>query len=129
MLDYLRRHFPTTLNAELAECLGVCMRSMIRKARELGLEKDPDWLMGVYAERRQMAHSASRRKGYPGAFQKGVRANPAGEFKKGEVRSPEVRRKIGEAIRRWCRTHPDRLKERARKTWETRRSKTTTITT
>ena len=33
MLDYLRKHYPTTLNEELAGCLGVSQRTMIRKAR------------------------------------------------------------------------------------------------
>ena len=32
MIDYLRRHFATTLNDELAGCLGVSRRTMIRKA-------------------------------------------------------------------------------------------------
>ena len=81
MLDYLRRHFPCTLNEELAGCLGVSHRTMIRKARELGLQKDPAWLKAICDERRQWAHSASRRLGYPGCFKKGHHASPATEFK------------------------------------------------
>lgn len=75
MLDYLRRNFPTMLNQELAECLGVSQSTMIRKAREMGLEKDKKWLQGIWDERRHMAHSAARRKGYPGGFKKGQHAN------------------------------------------------------
>lgn len=81
MLDYLRRHFATTLNDELAGCLGVSHRTMIRKARELGLKKDPAWLKTIWDERRKWAQSASRRLGYPGCFKKGQHASPATEFK------------------------------------------------
>ena len=60
MISFLRRHFATTLNEEMADCLGVSMRTMIRKARELGLEKDPEWLRKVWEERRMMAHVISK---------------------------------------------------------------------
>lgn len=79
MTDYLRRHFPTTLNDELAGCLGMSPRTMIRKARELGLQKDPAWLKAVWDERRRMAHAASRHQGgNSGQFRKGEHANPDG---------------------------------------------------
>jgi hypothetical protein len=121
MLDYLRRHFPTTLNEELAGCLGVSPRTMIRKARELGLEKDPEWLSAVWEERRKLAHVISKRKGYPGGFKKGERANPAGEFKAGEPRSEEMKRKQGEGMKRWYKRHPREASAKALKAWETRR--------
>lgn len=70
------------LNNDLSEWLGVSVRTVVRKARELGLEKDAAWLKDIYDERRMMAHSASKAKGYPGAFQKGMHASPATEFKK-----------------------------------------------
>ena len=81
MLDYLRDHFATTFNEELAGCLGVSQRTMIRKARELGLQKDNNWLANVWNQRRMWARMASRRKGYPGTFQKGQHASRATEFK------------------------------------------------
>ena len=40
MLSIMRRHYHNTLNRELAEMLGVSERSVTRKAREMGLEKD-----------------------------------------------------------------------------------------
>ena len=70
MLDYLQRHFPTTLNEELAGIFGVSSRTLLRKARELGLEKDPVWLHQIWDERRQLARIANKAKGYPGAFKK-----------------------------------------------------------
>lgn len=81
MLDYLRTHFATTRNEELAGCLGVSQRTLIRKARELGLQKDGRWLSGIWDEHRQMARFVSRKKGYPGAFKKGQHTSPATEFK------------------------------------------------
>lgn len=81
MLDYLRAHFATTRNEELAGCLGVSQRTMIRKARELGLQKDDHWLSGIWDEHRLMARISARKKGYPGAFKKGQHASPATEFK------------------------------------------------
>lgn len=122
MLDYLRRHYPTTLNEELAGCLGVSQRTMIRKARELGLEKDPEWLSEVWEERRKMAHIIAKKKGYPGGFKKGERANPAGEFKAGEPRSEEMKRKQGEGMKRWYKRHPREASAKALKAWETRRA-------
>ena len=83
MTDFLKTHFATTLNEELAGCLGVSIRTIVRKARELGLTKDKTWLDGIWDERRVMAHAESKRKGYPGTFKKGQHASPATEFKKG----------------------------------------------
>ena len=121
MLAYLRRHFSTTLNEELAGCLGVSQRTMVRKARELGLEKDPSWLSGIWDERRLMAHAASRSKGYPGRFRKGVRSYPEGEFKPGRKPSPEERARMSEAMRLWYLRNPDKARLKARKAAETRR--------
>ena len=121
MIDDLQRLFPTTLNDELAAFLGVSPRTMIRKARVLGLEKDPQWLADVWTQRRHWANMSSRRKGYPGSFRKGERANPAGEFKPGVPRTPEQRAKQSSAMREWYRTHPKAAREKALRAWETRR--------
>lgn len=121
MTDYLRRHFATTTNEDLAGCLGVSQRTVVRKARELGLEKDAEWLRAVYDERRRMALSASRRKGHPGSFKKGVHNNPAGEFKPGHGESPETRAKRIEALRRWARRNRDKVMARGAKAAQTRR--------
>lgn len=81
MLDYLKANYATTLNEELGGCLGVSPRTVIRKARELGLSKDKEWLRKIWDERRMIAHIVSKTKGYPGSFQKGQHASPATEFK------------------------------------------------
>lgn len=121
MLDYLRTNFPTTLNLELAECLGVSQSTMIRKARQLGLQKDPAWLKEIWETRRRMAHSAARRKGYPGRFPKGVRQSPENEFKPGHQLSPEVDERRRQSLRKWHRTHPGAARERMLKAWAKRR--------
>ena len=43
MLSDLKRHYPTTKNKELAELLGVSERTLVRKAREIGVVKNPEW--------------------------------------------------------------------------------------
>jgi len=123
MIDDLRRLFPTTFNNELAGILGVSPRTMIRKARELGLEKDPQWLAGVWEQRRHWAHMSSRRKGYPGAWRKGEHANRDTEFKPGVRHTPEQRAKQSAGLREWYRTHPKAASAKALKAWETRRAK------
>lgn len=44
MITIVREQFPLTFNKELAAQLGVSWRSLIRKARELGIEKEPGFL-------------------------------------------------------------------------------------
>lgn len=44
ILETLQRKFPTTFNKVLAEELGVGWRTLVRKARELGLEKEDGFL-------------------------------------------------------------------------------------
>ena len=71
MISELRRWYPTKLNAEVAELLGLSVRTIIRKARELGLVKDPEWLAAIWDERRYWASVARKAKGYPGCFKPG----------------------------------------------------------
>lgn len=71
MLSMLKRHFATTLNDELAELLGVSVRTMLRKAREIGLRKDQQWLKDVWKERALLANVASVKNGNSGWFKPG----------------------------------------------------------
>ena len=115
MLDDLRIMYPTTFNAELAHILGVSSRTMIRKARELGLEKDREWLRGVYRDNVMVAHCLNKMRGNKGQFKNGVRSSPATEFKPGTHKpltaDQEARRR--ESLKRaWCLR---RAKERRKK--------------
>ena len=123
MLDYLKRNFATTLNNELAGWLGVSERTMIRKARQLGLQKDPEWQSNLSRQHCRLAHAAALKAGNPGRFKKGVRSNPAGEFKKGHKESPEHREKRIANMVRYYRTHPAAVKAARQKSGQTRRAR------
>lgn len=82
MLDLLMREYPTTFNEEMAGMLGVSHRTMVRKARELGLRKNPEWLLAVWNERRKWANAVARAKGYPGCFKQGNEVGKEYRFKK-----------------------------------------------
>ena len=71
MIADLKRYFPTSTNQECAEIIGVSPRTVVRKARELGLSKDSSWLLNIWNENRMLAHAESKRKSYPGTFKKG----------------------------------------------------------
>ena len=104
MLKLLQDYFPTMFNKPLAKWIGVSERSLIRKARELGLNKVDGFLDKRRADIQDLAADALRR-GYrsgriTGGFQKGVHNNPAGEFKPGHKESPETKAKRSASIRR-----------------------------
>ena len=70
-----------------------------------------------------MAHIIAKKKGYPGGFKKGERANPAGEFKPGRKPSAEETAKRSESMKRWYQRNRKVASDKALKAWETRRSK------
>ena len=115
MLSDLRRLFARTKNDELAGILGVGVRTMVRKARELGLEKDGEWLSGMWRDHVRM-HMMSRALGYPGRIMPGEHRNPEGEFKAGSVHSQEERRKISEGNRRNWMLHKRERRAKIRRT-------------
>lgn len=51
-----RRLYPTTLNDDLAVEFGCSVRTIVRRAREMGLEKDSVWLHGVWDETRKLCY-------------------------------------------------------------------------
>ena len=50
MISELKRYYPTTKNAELADYFGVSQRTINRKAKELGLVKDEAWMVEIATE-------------------------------------------------------------------------------
>lgn len=82
MLDDIRRMFPTTKNEDISVRLGVSLRTMIRKARELGLKKDDAWINGMNQERLTKMKYINKIHRNDGMFKPGEHANPDGEFKK-----------------------------------------------
>lgn len=111
MLKILNDFFPIMFNKALAKWLGVSFTTMIRKARELGLEKVDGFLDIRRPEISRMAGEAQRGKNYPHRFQKGVRQNPNGEFKKGNTETPEQKAKRSQAIKEaWKRKKAAQIK-------------------
>lgn len=121
MIDDLRRLYPTTKNMDLVDILGVSQRTLIRKARELGLHKDPEWQHGNVVRHLHMAQLHNRVYGVKSPFRKGEHFSPENEFKSGHEESPESKAKRITSIKKWCRRHPRELEERGRKASETRK--------
>jgi Zn-dependent peptidase ImmA (M78 family) len=55
MLSELKRYYPTTKNAELADYFGVSQRTINRKAAELGLTKNKQFIANVATENGYLA--------------------------------------------------------------------------
>lgn len=98
MLRAIKTKFPTTFNKELAAELGVSWRTLVRKARELGIEKEPGFLDKRRKEITCMAQDA--RPENPTKEQKGF-AIPGSEkywFKKGHIpamkNNPELIKRV-----------------------------------
>jgi hypothetical protein len=123
MLDYLRTHYARTINQELCDHLCVSQRTMIRKARELGLQKDRRWLTEVWNERRKLAHMIARAKGYPWKFMPGDDRGKACQYKKGHRLTAEQEAKRVVAVHEWAKRHRKETRERMLKAWETRRQR------
>jgi len=99
-LKLLHDYFPTMFNKPLAKWIGVSLRTMIRKARELGLEKKPGFLDERRRDIQALASEALKKStNVHSRFKKGVRNNPAGEFKPGHIESQETKAKRSEALK------------------------------
>lgn len=114
MLKLLHDYFPTMFNKPLAKWIGVSERTLIRKARELGLDKVDGFLVKRKDDIQELAADALRR-GYrsgriTGGFQKGVHNNPSGEFKPGHIESPETKAKRAASIRRTFEKRKNKVK-------------------
>ena len=99
-LKLLRDYFPTMFNKPLAKWIGVSMRTLVRKARELGLEKKEGFLQERKRDIQRLAGDAIRAPDHKNTrFKKGVHSNPAGEFKPGHVESPETKARRSESLK------------------------------
>ena len=89
-IAYLKAHYADEKNDALVKALCVSMRTIQRKARELGLEKSPEMIQSVSREGLDKV-SYLRLIGVRCSAPKGMRTNPAGEFKPGHKEDPIVR--------------------------------------
>lgn len=120
MLSILRRYYATTTNEDVAGMLRVSTRTMIRKARELGLRKDAEWMRNISRERLRLAHAKNKKDGYKNGFKKG---NQSGlQFGHGRQLTAEQREKQRQSLHRHALLHPEKMHERSLRAWETRRA-------
>ena len=98
MIDELTARFPTDFNKDIAKSLGIGWRSVVRKARELGLEKSPDFLE---IKRSEIVVKIKRvRKPNPNQCRKGfvIPNSEQYRFKPGnippQVKNPELTKQI-----------------------------------
>lgn len=83
MEEKLRRLFPTTKNDDLAIEFDMSARTIVRKARELGLEKDREWMLEHKRQNCRLMRVINLcHRGNSGQFKKGQHASPKTEFKK-----------------------------------------------
>lgn len=71
--------------------LQMCKRTLERKAKELGIKKNPQWLAKSREECRRIAYSCTRRGLNPGCYKSGHA--PTHCYKKGRVLSKEIEEK------------------------------------
>lgn len=100
-LKILKDHYANMFNKPLAAWVGVSVRSLIRKARELGLEKRAGFLDDRRKDIQTLAKEGMKRsnKIVKTRFKKGVRNNPSGEFKPGHVESQETKARRSAALK------------------------------
>nr|NQU91582.1 hypothetical protein [Bacteroidota bacterium] len=99
MISTLKREFPVEYNRTLAKKLGVSMRSLIRKAREFGIDKEPFFLEKRRAEITKMAmdaHPPHPHKGDPGWC---IPNSEHTRFKPGQVSLMSVDPELVEKVR------------------------------
>ena len=102
-LFLIRTYFPTMFNKPLAKWIGCSERTLIRKARELGLEKVENFnevraydISRLLSEKVKKAYADGRLVAPP----KGVRPMPEHEFKPGHQFSEEIEEARKEKIRK-----------------------------
>lgn len=104
MDEKLRREFPHRITIDICKELGISLRSAIRRARVLGIEKEDGFLDSHRQEIQKRATKGLKiTTKHGGRFAKGQHAYPEGEFKKGHTESEEVKKKRiekGSATRR-----------------------------
>lgn len=82
MIERLINKYATTKNEDLAIDLNVSPRTVIRKARELGLEKDRGWMQAHARKNCQTMRILNKCCGNSGQIKKGEHKSPKTEFKK-----------------------------------------------
>ena len=82
MIERLTNKYATTKNEDLAIDLNVSPSTVIRKARELGLEKDKGWMQAHARKNCRTMRILNKYRGNSGQIKKGEHKSPKTEFKK-----------------------------------------------
>lgn len=98
MIEILSKKFPISFNRELAKELNVSMRTLIRKARELKLEKEPGFLEKNRKTITQMAVANNYNK-YTGVKGWSVPNSENTRFKKGRQSPMKSNPELVEKVR------------------------------
>lgn len=104
MIELLRTYYPTMFNKALAAWLKVSLRSLQRKAHELGIQKVDDFNR-VRADGISELLSDALKKAYAegritSQFKKGVSNNPEYEFKPGHKFDDQIEKDRKDKIRK-----------------------------
>lgn len=119
--SYLRSHYQHTKNEELAKVLGISPRTVIRRARDMGLRKSRQFMNRVSRENIALAHEINERSDYSiqrrWTCEQWKRYREAGTlpsscFKAGEDRSKRFTKK--QEAKRLAKSHATRCDTLAR---------------
>lgn len=108
-LKDFKRLFPYNTNEDVAIDMGCSVRTVVRRAREMGLEKDPYWLQNVWNKNRKLAHGVNKVCGLKNDLTNFIEGGKRHRFTSENHIS--------------LRETPEERSERVKKAWVTRRRK------
>jgi hypothetical protein len=101
---YLQENFPTKITKDLIPVLGVSLRTIIRRARELKIEKEKDFLEKNRIEISKRAQANKKPNPHKGDSSFRIPGGEKHQFKKGQERHPvdyaKIHEKRNETIRK-----------------------------
>ena len=100
MIEQVKKEFPVSYNRALAKELNVSMRSLIRKARELGIQKEKDFLIKRKNEIQEMSREAHPPHPYKGVKGWHVPNSKATRFKPGNISAMKTNPDVVQKVRK-----------------------------
>lgn len=107
-----KRLFPFNTNEDVAVDMECSVRTVTRRARELGLKKDPRWLESVWNKNRKMAHTVNKICGFKNDMTNFIEGGRLHRFQSDNHPSRSLT--------------PEERSERSKKAWATRRLRQST---
>lgn len=84
-----KRIFPYHTNEDVAIDMECSVRTVVRRARELGLQKDQRWLQEVWNNNRRIAHAVNKICGTKADLTNFIKSGIQHRFKSGRTENPE----------------------------------------